>query len=92
MSAPITIKKKKKLTIKSKSENAEPKVASGLSLALPGLSAPPIAAVEESSASYTIYATLAIITTLMFIGILTIQWMEWTYLLPAFPRPIPTGM
>ena len=90
MSAPITIKKKKKLTIKSKSENAEPQVASGLSLALPGLSTPPI--VTSKSSSYTVYTILAIITTLMFIGILTIQYVEFDFLSSAFPHPISTGM
>ena len=89
MGEPITIKKKKKLTIKSKSANAEPDTTPDLGIVLPGLSAP---AVLEKSPSYTIYAILALITTLMFIGILAMQWTEWSYLLPAFPRPLPTGM
>ncbi len=90
MGEPITIKKKKKLTIKSKSENAEPDNTPSLGLALPGIGAPPVAL--EAAPSYTLYAIFAIITTLMFIAILALQWTEWTYLLPAFPRPVPVGM
>ena len=86
MGEQITIKKKKKLTIKSKSENAEPDNTSSLGLALPGIGAPPVAL--GKAPSYTIYAVLAIITTLMFFAILALQWTEWTYLLPAFPRPM----
>lgn len=92
MDEPITIKKKKKLTIKSKSANAEPpNTTPDLGSVIPGLSAP-VVEVFEKTPSYTIYAILAIITALMFMAILALQWTEWTYLLPAFPRPIPTGV
>lgn len=89
MGEPITIKKKKKLSIKSKSVNAEPATPPDLGVVLPGLSAPPV---FEKAPSYTIYAILALITTLLFIGIIAMQWTEWSYLLPAFPRPLPPGM
>ncbi len=91
MGEPITIKKKKKLSIKSKSANAKPKGDSDLGLAIPGLSAPPVV-INVKSPSYTVYAILAIITTLMFIGILVIQYFEFDFLYPAFPHPIPPGM
>ena len=90
MAEPITVKKKKKLTIKSKSaadksaaapEEANPEVV------LPGIT--PQAAAKPA-ANYTLYAILAALATAMFIGLITIQWIEWTYLQPAFPHPIPT--
>ncbi len=94
MGEPITIKRKKKLTIKSKADPAvEPESPA---LVLPGLTpqAPGAASAATAAAapSYTLYVILASLATLMFIGILTIQYFELTYLLPAFPRPIPTGM
>jgi hypothetical protein len=96
MGEPITIKKKKKLTIKSK---AAPKAAAtedaASALVLPGLTpqAPGAAAASAAPAvSYTLYAILAILATLMFIGIIVLQYFDLSELLKAFPRPIPTGM
>ena len=88
MGEPVTIKKKKKLSIKSKSANAEPNPSPDLGSVIPGLSAPPVETIEKSP-SYTLYAILAIITTLMFIAILALQYFEFDFLSSAFPRPIP---
>jgi hypothetical protein len=91
MAEPITIKKKKKLTIKSKSAAAESAAApeeANPEVVLPGIT--PSAAASKPAANYTVYAILAALATAMFIGIITIQWIEWTYLQPAFPHPIPT--
>ena len=85
MGEAITIKKKKKLTIKSKSENAEPDNSPSLSDVLPTLAPTPVVA---PGPSYTAYAILAVITTLMFIGILAMQYFEFDFLSSAFPRPL----
>jgi len=90
MGEAITIKKKKKLTIKSKSAAADaPAEEAPQGIVLPGLSpqAPSVPPV-----SYTFCTIFALLATLMFIGIAAIQWMELTYLKPAFPLPISTGM
>ena len=90
MAEPITIKKKKKLTIKSKSaaaESADAPEEANPEVVLPGITP---AAASKPAANYTVYAILAALATAMFIGIITIQWIEWTYLQPAFPHPIPT--
>jgi hypothetical protein len=97
MGEPITIKRKKKLTIKSKANPEAPAAAEAEApaLVLPGLTPPAPGVANDASAgapSYTVYAIFAILATLMFIGIIAIQYFELTYLLPAFPRPIPTGM
>jgi hypothetical protein len=112
MGEPITIKRKKKLTIKSRNTAAAaattapeggdasaapaaagaPAPASGGSeLVLPGLTPGGAAPSVKAAPSYTLYAILAILVTLMFIGIVVIQSMEYSFLLPAFPRPIPAA-
>jgi hypothetical protein len=94
MGEAITIKKKKKLTIKSRSDAADAPVEEApQGLVLPGLSPQaPAAAPSAPFSAYTFYAIFALLATLMFIGVVTVQWMEWTYLKPAFPLPISTGM
>jgi hypothetical protein len=93
MAEPITIKKKKKLTIKSRAVKAATPVAAGGQDAGDQV-APPAAVAAVAPAktpSYTFFAIVALLATLMFIGIVAIQWTEWTFLTPAFPRPIQTG-
>jgi len=110
MAEPITIKKKKKLTIKSKAAKAPvakaaaPEVAGdeelgegpAVTLDEPEVSAldyinPAAPEVVVKQPSYTIFAILALLATLMFIGIVVIQWTEFSFLQSAFPRPIQTG-
>jgi len=100
MGEPITIKKKKKLTIKSKAPafapdtstdapEVMPEAAAGPEVVLPGITPGVAPQVAGSSANYTVYTILAFIVLAMFIGILIVQWIEWSYLSPAFPRPLP---
>lgn len=110
MAEPITIKKKKKLTIKSKAAKAPvaaPVVAEATTDedgdGIPAVTlededaspldyinaAPAAAAVKQPS--YTVFAILALLAALMFIGIVAIQWTEFSFLQSAFPRPIQTG-
>jgi hypothetical protein len=105
MGEPITIKRKKKLTIKSRNAESSAPAAgdapaadsapaseqAAAGVVLPGLTPPQMAAPEAPAPSYTVYAILAVLVTLMFIGIVAIQSMEYSFLLPAFPRPIPTA-
>ena len=102
MGEAITIKKKKKLTIKSKStakqatpESTDPVAddAPVITPENPGIVLPGITPQETapaSSANYTFYAILAFLAFSLFVGIIIIQWVEWTYLSPAFPHPLPT--
>ena len=46
---------------------------------------------DEKGPSYTLYVILAVITFLMFVGILVIQCYEWSFLNSAFPHPIQTA-
>jgi hypothetical protein len=83
MGEPITIKRKK-LKIKSNAvKSATPVVAGGAAVA------PAAEAVKQPS--YTFYAIIGLFAMLMFIGIIALQWTEWTFLQPAFPHPIQTG-
>ncbi|MBT3194445.1 MAG: hypothetical protein HN341_18010 [Verrucomicrobia bacterium] len=100
MAEPITVKKKK-LTIKSKTvKKAAPADAGGEGAAADAGDHPgPFAAQAATAAaapivkqpSYMLFAILALLTTLMFIGIIVVQWTEWSYLKSAFPRPIQAG-
>ncbi len=100
MAEPITIKKKK-LTIKSKAvktaapapaaDGATPQGAGGT----PHAPITPFdkaqAAAKVKQPSYVLVGILAILATLMFIGLVAIQWTEFSFLQSAFPRPIQTG-
>jgi len=99
MAQPITVKKK--LTIRSQA--SAPSVPEGSDEdgqtddqethePLPGVfGRGPAGAGTVKQPSYTLYAIFALLATLLFIGIVAIQWTEWSFLQSAFPRPIQTG-
>jgi len=101
MAAPVTIKRRK-MTIKKPApgkpvgEEGAQDVNTEVSdepfpdepSSEPFTAQPPVAV--QAKPAYTFYAILAIFTTLFFIGLLTIQWIEWTDYIPHFPRPIQT--
>ncbi len=103
MDEPITIKKKKKLTIKAKA----PKPAAAAPTPATDDATPQAAANEDnvpinifdktpavgaaSDPSYVVVGILAMLATLMFIGLVLMQWTEFSFLQSAFPRPIQTG-
>ncbi|HAS82569.1 MAG TPA: hypothetical protein DCS43_07845 [Verrucomicrobia bacterium] len=98
MGAPITIKKRKlglQSAIKETSSGEPP--AEGAEMAPEaanqgaGMFTPPTAFAAAKPASYTLVGILAIFATIFFIGLLTIQWIEWTDLDPHFPKQIQTG-
>lgn len=68
---------------------SEPLEASGHGGALDYINKPAVAVVKQPS--YMIFAILALLATLMFFGLVLIQWTEFSFLQSAFPRPIQTG-
>jgi hypothetical protein len=106
MAAPITIRKRKMTVGTPASASADGGAGASADATVSSEPFPdepssdPLAAQPHMAAaaaavhikpSYTFYAILAIFVTLFFIGLLTIQWIEWTDFIPHFPRPIQTG-
>lgn len=102
MAAPITIKKRKMTVMKPATAPAEGAADASADSATvsdepfpdepssePFIAQPPMP--SQAKPSYTAFAIVAAIATLLFIALLVIQWIEWTDFVPHFPRPIQTG-
>lgn len=102
MGAPITIKKRKMSVVKPAAAPADGGAEASADTATvsdepfpdetsgePFIAHPPMPV--QAKPSYTAFAILAAIATLLFIALLVIQWIEWSDFIPHFPRPIQTG-
>lgn len=99
MGIPITIKKRKmtlKPTVTEENEpspdGADETVSEFATEDTPSaFIAPSFQVKPEAGTSHVVVGTLAIVATLLFMVSVFIQWMEWSDIITAFPRPIQTG-
>ena len=85
----ITVKKKRPITVKA--PDSTPETAAPSAPAAPAAPAFTPPAFAQEGPSYTPYAILALIATLMFVALLFMQWTELQYYRDAFPQPQATA-
>lgn len=87
-----TIKKKPTLKIKSKADAEATAAAAPESDEQAVPVAAPVAEMPPTKAPhYTTFAMLGLAAVIMFMVLLVLQWVEWDFLSPAFPKQIEIG-